>query len=160
MHSQRPKSFYWLLSLSFVMVTTQLYGIFRLNRSYFHDAFDELLVDPSSFATSMNQTSFSPLKRLSKSESFGACLMLKEDNELLYEWLAYHYTTLPLRYVFVGSDVGNLHDPSTVLERWRLANTGLQYWIQNASAFIHRHGHEYGSVNSTEDAHHAFVHRT
>lgn len=142
------------------MVIVQLYGALRLNRSYFHGALDNLLVAPFSFETPVNQTFLSPLTRLSAKESFGACLMLKEDNALLYEWLAYHYTTLPLRYVYVGSDVGNLQDPSEVLERWKIANTGLQYWVQNASQFIHRHGHEYGIINSTEDAHHAFVHRT
>lgn len=71
--------------------------------------------------------------------------------------LAYHYTILPLRYVFVASDVGNLQDPEEVLMRWKAANTDLKYWIQNASGFVHRHGHKYGTVNSVEDAHHAFV---
>ena len=41
--------------------------------------------------------------------------------------------------------------------RWKAANTDLKYWIQNASGFVHRHGHKYGTLNSVEDAHHAFV---
>lgn len=100
---------------------------------------------------------------LPRNESFGACLMLKEDNDLLWEWLAYHYTVLPLRYVFVGSDLGNIHDPNDVLQRWTQAKTGLQFWIVNATQFIFRfadfmaiHKHE---EDEKEFAHHYFIHR-
>jgi hypothetical protein len=55
--------------------------------------------------------------------AFGACLMSKDDNQLLFEWLAYHYTVLPLRYVVIGSDVGNRQDPRRVLQRWSSSMT-------------------------------------
>jgi hypothetical protein len=101
------------------------------------------------------QRDFSPLPMLGKNESFGACLMIKEDNNLLYEWLSYHYTTLPLRYLLIGSDLENKQDPRDVLERWGKANVGLHYWVLNASEFMFRHGTSKGML----DAHHSFVHR-
>ena len=36
--------------------------------------------------------------------TFSACLMIKDNNILLPEWLAYHYTVLPLRRLIVGVD--------------------------------------------------------
>jgi len=91
---------------------------------------------------------------------FGACLLVKQDNDLLYEWLAYHYTVLPLRFVVIGSDVGNTEDPNDVLRLWRRDSGGgtleettmtatvraasveeqLQYWVLNASDFVGVHG--------------------
>jgi hypothetical protein len=74
-------------------------------------------------------------------QAFGACLMSKDDNQLLFEWLAYHYTVLPLRYVVIGSDVGNRQDPRDVLQRWNSVagnhttprSGRLQYVILNVS---------------------------
>jgi hypothetical protein len=116
---------------------------------------------------------FKPIQKLNAHESFGACLMIKEDNDLLYEWLAYHYTTLPLRYVFVGSDEGNNQNPLDVLQRWKTANTGLHYWVVNATDFMSHpemgskkspqqkpsKNHRGNYTQEHEEAHHAFVHR-
>lgn len=69
--------------------------------------------------------------------AFGACLMMKDDNDLLYEWISYHYLTLPLRYLVVGSDTGNVQDPHEVLKRWSYE---MKYWVLNSTDFIGRHG--------------------
>ena len=71
------------------------------------------------------------------SDSFGACMMMKEDNELLYEWIAYHFEMMPLRYLVIGSDEGSMQDPRDVLGLWN--GTGLQYWVLPASDFAGRH---------------------
>jgi hypothetical protein len=107
--------------------------------------------------------------------AFGACLMVKDDNDLLYEWLAYHYTVLPLGHIVVGSDVGNSQDPQFVLGRWRKARVDdLSYTVLQPDEFIHRHGNYYEKFNATteddkEDAlslaerkhhhHHALIYR-
>ncbi len=92
--------------------------------------------------------------------------MMKEDNDLFYEWLAYHYTVLPLHYVYVGSDEGNQQDPRDVLRRWKTANIGLEYWVVNSTDFgstpvtINFTGSRRPSYSAEhEDAHHSFVHR-
>lgn len=93
--------------------------------------------------------------------SFGACLMMKEDNDLLYEWIAYHYLMLPLRYLVIGSDEGNTHDPRDVLQRWD-NETGLKHWVIEAEDFAYRHGpFKAGKKKEAEDyeQHHRFIHR-
>ena len=37
-------------------------------------------------------------------ESFSACLLVMDAHFRLYEWLAYHYHVLKLRYVVMGVD--------------------------------------------------------
>jgi Glycosyltransferase family 92 len=51
-------------------------------------------------------------------ESFSACLMIMDDNPHLIEWLAYHYTTLPLRRVIVAVDPRSQTSPTSILQRW------------------------------------------
>jgi len=52
-------------------------------------------------------------------DSFSACLLIKDDNHLLDEWLAYHYFALPLRYLVVAIDPSSRTSPSTLLKKWR-----------------------------------------
>ena len=78
-----------------------------------------------------------------KLRPMAACLMVKDDNDLLYEWLAYHFTTLvppghPF-YVVVGSDVGNTQNLTQVLHRWDKIPE-LHYWILHADDFVNIHG--------------------
>ena len=94
---------------------------------------------------------------LSPKDSFGACLMMKEDNDLLYEWIAFHYISLPLRYLFVGSDFGNAQNPWSVLNRWK--DTDLTYWVINATNFAHRHGSTPTWGLDENPDHHGFLHR-
>jgi hypothetical protein len=83
---------------------------------------------------------FPSLPVLSRNETFGSCLMVKGDNDLLSEWIPYHYTLLPLRYLLVVTDVGNLEDPKSVLNKWRKANTNLHWWVVNVSEFETMYG--------------------
>jgi len=38
------------------------------------------------------------------SNGLAACLVIKDDNDRLVEWIAYHYQVLPLRFLVVGVD--------------------------------------------------------
>lgn len=91
---------------------------------------------------------------------FGACLMMKEDNDLLYEWIAYHFTMLPLRHLIIGSDENNTHNPMDVLSRWD--GTGLNYSVLPPNHFVNRHG-SYKRMKSKEQDdsyhHHQFIYR-
>jgi hypothetical protein len=78
---------------------------------------------------------FTPLPKLPQHQSIGACLMVKGDNDLLSEWIPYHFTVLPLRHLLVATDNNNTEDPQQVLDRWKLANTGLNFKIVNVSSF-------------------------
>jgi hypothetical protein len=106
-------------------------------------------------------------------KGFGACIMVKDDNDLLYEWIAYHYTVLPLQYLVVGSDINSTQDPAIVLNRWTQANiTELHYWILQPSDFIYRHANRNNSYRPSEEVlvpesseewkkyhHHLFINR-
>ena len=49
---------------------------------------------------------------------FSACLMIKDDNHYLVEWLAYHYHFLPLRRLIVGIDPTSTTSPHCILNRY------------------------------------------
>ncbi|KAL3934214.1 MAG: hypothetical protein SGARI_003491, partial [Bacillariaceae sp.] len=44
--------------------------------------------------------------------------MFMDDNPILPEWLAYHYTKLPLRRLIVAVDPRSQTSPSEILQRW------------------------------------------
>eukprot|EP00977_Amphora_coffeiformis_P011967 scaffold2919_cov161-Amphora_coffeaeformis.AAC.4 len=92
-----------------------------------------------------------------RQDVFGACLMFKDDVASLPEFLAYHYTVLPLRFVVLGTDVGNQQDPRPLLEKWS-QRTALQYHlipVGNLTDDVTLHQKH----STARDAHHAFVNR-
>jgi hypothetical protein len=52
-------------------------------------------------------------------ESFSACLLVKDDNHWLVEWLAYHYHVLPLRQLIIVRDPSSRTSPEGILNRWK-----------------------------------------
>lgn len=63
-------------------------------------------------------------------DSFSACLLVMGDNHLLVEWLAYHYTTLPLKRLIVAMDPRSATSPLPVLERWK-GKINYTTWADN-----------------------------
>ena len=57
---------------------------------------------------------------LAPNATFSACLLIKDDNEILNEWLAYHYHTTNMRHLIVGIDPTSSESPSKILQKWRL----------------------------------------
>jgi hypothetical protein len=129
------------------LVMMQFYHFWRLNRqirdlkseeseSLMIESIEHHIQQPHINKSSNSSTTlqtFPPLSKLSKRNSFGACLMVKGDNDFLTEWLPYHFTILPLRYLLIASDSNNTEDPRHVLDRWNVSNTGLHYKIVNIS---------------------------
>jgi hypothetical protein len=54
---------------------------------------------------------------------FSACMLIKDDNDLLNEWIAYHYHTIRMRYLVVAVDPSSLTSPSAILNRWQNTTT-------------------------------------
>ena len=48
-----------------------------------------------------------------------ACLLVMDDNHFLIEWIAFHYHTLPLRYLVVAVDPRSKTSPASIFRRWR-----------------------------------------
>lgn len=68
-----------------------------------------------------------PPLRTDNNSTFSACLLVADDNHYLMEWIAFHYHTLPLRYLVVASDPRARTRPDLVLNRWRDYLTILQW---------------------------------
>lgn len=66
---------------------------------------------------------------------FSACLLIRDDNFILNEWLAYHYHTLKQRYLVVAVDPNSLTTPSKILESWENL-TDLKMTIWNDADFM------------------------
>jgi hypothetical protein len=66
------------------------------------------------FSTNANST----LDDESK-QAFSACLLVRDDNHWLIEWIAYHYHVLPLRHLILVKDPQSRTSPSEILSRWR-----------------------------------------
>lgn len=66
-------------------------------------------------------------KRNDNNSTFSACLLVADDNHYLIEWLAFHYLTLPLRYLVVASDPRARTVPDHVLNRWKKLMTIVQW---------------------------------
>ena len=69
-----------------------------------------------------------PILPSSSSFPFSACLIIKDDNIILPEWLAYHYTILPLRRLIVGVDLMSYTDPTPILHAFQ-DNIGMDISI-------------------------------
>lgn len=50
--------------------------------------------------------------------TFSACLLVADDNHYLIEWLAFHFHTLPLRYLVIARDPRSRTSPKLILDRW------------------------------------------
>jgi len=61
----------------------------------------------------------------SAAEGFAACILIKDDNPRLIEWIAYHFQVLPLRSLIVALDPNSVTSPLSILQRWN-SSTELQ----------------------------------
>jgi hypothetical protein len=60
--------------------------------------------------------------------TFSGCLLIKDANQLLPEWLAYHYTVLPLRRLIVAVDPLSLTQPDTIFDSFREIGMNITVW--------------------------------
>ena len=57
-----------------------------------------------------------------RTKGFGGCLIVMDDNHYLIEWLAYHYTILPLERLIVGVDPKSKTSPHEIFMRYHARN--------------------------------------
>jgi len=67
-----------------------------------------------------------------ESDGIAVCLLIRDDNDRLPEWLAYHYHTLPLLHLVVAVDPGGRHSPQPILKRWAESNMNITVWERDA----------------------------
>ena len=105
--------------------------------------------------SSINTASFLEgfLPSIPSNNGVSACLMVRDDNLLIPEWIAYHYTVLPLRDLVIATDLGSTQDVSLIVNKWK-SHMNITTW--NASHFIHRFGEIPVPMNDTN---HHYLHR-
>jgi hypothetical protein len=60
--------------------------------------------------------------------NFSACLLVKDDNKVLPEWLAYHYEVLPLRNLILGLDPYIMTNADHILNKFRELGMNIEVW--------------------------------
>jgi hypothetical protein len=116
----KHRPLYWLALLIVVSVAFQFYHLSHLSMDG----------TSSTIYNGIPQPYPSPVKTTSKvqllappvvddGKSFGACLIIMDDNHFLTEWLAYHYHTLPLKRLIVAIDPRSSTSPTSILDRYR-----------------------------------------
>ena len=60
---------------------------------------------------------------------FAGCLLIKDDNHLLDEWLAYHSAVLPLRRLLIAIDPMSTQSPFAIIKKWNnTLNLTIDLW--------------------------------
>jgi hypothetical protein len=68
-------------------------------------------------------------------DAFSFCLLIKDDNDIMNEWIAYHYYTLKLRTMIVSIDPDSKTTPEPLLQVWH-DNFDLHYEIWDDSKYM------------------------
>lgn len=72
---------------------------------------------------------------LASDATFAACLLIKDDNDILSEWIAYHFHTMRMRYLIVAVDPLSSESPESILESWS-NYTDLEIILWNDTNFM------------------------
>lgn len=66
------------------------------------------------------------------------CLIVKDENDILLEWVAYHYHVFKMRRLIVATDPSSKNSPLDVLNRWIQNNDyfGLDVTVWNDEDFM------------------------
>jgi len=54
-----------------------------------------------------------------KGVEFSVCAIIKDDNNNLIEWTAYHYTMINMRHLVLCNDLDSVSSPLDILHRWQ-----------------------------------------
>ena len=86
--------------------------------------------------------------------SFSACLLIKDGNILIPEWLAYHYTILPLRRLIVGVDPLSHTNPKQILDSYESIGMNISIWTNDSFWVDGFEAHEKKDFSITDETDH------
>lgn len=66
--------------------------------------------------------------------NIAACLLVKDDNHFLIEWIAYHYHMINMRHLIVLPDPDSRTSPVPILNRWK-GRIDVQLWNETFFPF-------------------------
>ena len=121
---------------------SEVFGIFCLTVAFSTIYMSWMIFQRDNAIQALDKHMLRAIPRITKRSSFrkaSACLIIKDDNPRLIEWIAYHYQVLPLRRLVVTSDPSSLTSPTEILNRWRNAINDLEIieWTENDYNFNH-----------------------
>jgi len=90
-----------------------------------------------SFRPKHKKASKNSTSHYTSDDGFSGCLVLKDDNDRLTEWLAYHWLVLPLKYLVVAVDPTSTTSPESILQLWNSSNMGMDIVLWNDVDFGH-----------------------
>jgi hypothetical protein len=91
--------------------------------------------------------------------AFSACLLIKDSNIILPEWLAYHYTILPLRRLIVAVDPMSHTDPTPILHSYESIGMNITVWTNNSYWIDGMYAHEKKDFPITNATHEELFNR-
>ena len=83
-------------------------------------------------------------------EGFAGCIVVKDDNDRISEWIGYHYLTLPLKHLIVAVDPTAKTTPREIVQMWNTTeeidmevllwdDADYGHWINEDLDDLHRH---------------------
>jgi len=108
----------------FVIILNLTMFQFREMTEIFNKSFPSQSTDQNTLISMMSNTFGKSIEAKdqsnteSNSNAFSSCLLIKDDNYKLPEWLAYHYTAVPLKFLIIAVDPLSSTSPRRILEFW------------------------------------------
>ena len=94
----------------------------------------DVSAEPSNdYSTISKHARSTELLPVTMKQEFSGCLLVKDDNALLPEWIAYHSIALPLTNLIVAVDPDSVSSPRSVLERF---NSTLNWTLWHDEDYI------------------------
>mmetsp|Transcript_17195 Transcript_17195/g.42891 ORF Transcript_17195/g.42891 Transcript_17195/m.42891 type:complete len:393 (-) Transcript_17195:4035-5213(-) len=134
----------FLLTIQCVNLNITYQGIVDSN-----DLLGQLASIPNAKEPNERNQGSSHAKNNKASDSSGFCLLIKDDNDLLPEWIAYHYHVFNMRRLIVAVDPESKTTPLDVLENWgpSKGNFNLNFTIWTDDDYT---PHYFRSTNSSK----------
>ena len=114
-----------IMSIAIAVVVANLWRInLRDNTGYRHH---KSIIQPQHYS----KTAPKPANYLGdddESLTFSGCLLIKDQNDILPEWLTYHWTVLPLRRLIVAVDPLSITDPTPFLDLYKSLGMNITVW--------------------------------
>ena len=73
----------------------------------------------SNIKKNASHTTITDVKKVPAKVEFAMCAIIKDENNNLLEWTAYHYTMINLRHLIFCNDVDSVSSPLHILDRWK-----------------------------------------
>lgn len=97
--------------------------------------------------------------KIIEQDGFAGCLILKDDNDRLAEWIAYHWLVLPLKYLVVGVDPNGKISPHEIVSLFNDTkyNLGMEIMLWNDVDYGHWVDEEMDDVHKHRDRQKRFL---